>query len=159
MMKIFLILLLSPMLFAKTGKILSRETKLTAYYPDDSALEGGFKDRYGKKLNTLQDFLAGKVPYVSLAMDYKGEMSKYMKTFFCIPQLDKSYADEMTPEVRKKYQGHILFKVVDTGGAFVYKKWKKMDICVKDKKASYDERVNIKTAIYDCSKLAASIKE
>jgi RNAse (barnase) inhibitor barstar len=159
MIKFIVLLFLSQIGWAKTGKVLSPETKLTGYYPDDSALEGGFKDRYGQKLNTLQDFLAGRVPYVSLAMDYKEEMSKYMKTYFCIPQLDKNYAKEMSKEVQKKYKGHILFKVVDTGGAFVHKKWKKMDICVKDKKASYDERLNIKTAIHDCNQLAASIKE
>jgi hypothetical protein len=139
--------------WAQTEKVLSHETKLTGYYPDDSALEGGFKDRYGYKLNTLQDFLAGKVPYVSVAMDYKDDMSKYMKTYFCIPALDKNYAQEMSKKVRKKYNAHILFKAVDTGNAFVHKKWKKMDICVKDKKASYDNRLNIHASILDCNHL------
>ncbi len=44
----------------------------TGYYPDKSALEGGFTDRVGKPLNTLQDYLSGKAPYVSVAMDSEG---------------------------------------------------------------------------------------
>src|SRR5690349_10993733 len=43
----------------------------TGYYPDSSALEGGFVDRRGKKLRTLQQFLAGDADYVSVAMDSK----------------------------------------------------------------------------------------
>ncbi|MBC7754858.1 MAG: hypothetical protein H7Z71_11515 [Moraxellaceae bacterium] len=159
MIKIFLLVLLFQIGWTQTGKVLSQETKLTGYYPDHSVLEGGFKDRYGQKLNTLQEFLAGEVPYVSLAMDYKKNMSKYMKTYFCIPQLDKNYAKDMSKAVKKKYKGHILFKAVDTGQAFINKKWKKMDICVKDKKASFDERLNIKTSILDCNQFAKSIKK
>src|SRR5215204_6927207 len=41
----------------------------TGYYPDSSALEGGFVDRRGAPLKTLQQFLAGEASYVSVAMD------------------------------------------------------------------------------------------
>src|SRR5260370_9589373 len=41
----------------------------TGYYPDSSALEGGFTDRKGAKLNTLQGYLSKKAPFVSVAMD------------------------------------------------------------------------------------------
>src|SRR5438067_2492386 len=41
----------------------------TGYYPDGSALEGGFVDRKGVGLKTLQQFLAGSATYVSVAMD------------------------------------------------------------------------------------------
>ena len=153
---VFLIFL-SNVGWTKLDKILSSSTKLTGYYPDDSALEGGFKDRYGHPLNTLQDFLDGKVPYVSVALDYKNDMNKYMKTYFCIPELEKNYKKEMTKDVRKKYKNHILFKAVDTGNAFLNKKFKKMDICVKDKKASYDIRLNINASILDCNQLASTV--
>src|ERR1700754_2637474 len=43
--------------------------KGTAYYPDSSAMQGGFVDRKGAKLRTLQQFLDGKAEYVSVAMD------------------------------------------------------------------------------------------
>jgi hypothetical protein len=43
----------------------------TGYYPDSSALEGGFVDRRDQPLRTLQDFLSGKSSYVSVAMDSK----------------------------------------------------------------------------------------
>ncbi len=157
MMQLIFLLFICQISSAETGKVLSFETKLTGYYPENSRMEGGFKDRYGHDLKTLQDFLEGKASYVSVAMDYKGKMNKYMKTYFCIPALDKSFSKAMSGKIKKKYHGHILFKAVDTGSAFYFKKWKKMDICVKDKKASYDERVNTKASILDCNRLAKSI--
>src|SRR5262245_34112978 len=48
---------------APQGK--SYTAKGTGYYPDASPMEGGFVDRKGKPLQTLQDYLAGKAPYVS----------------------------------------------------------------------------------------------
>src|SRR5947208_1712125 len=41
----------------------------TGYYPSSSQLEGGFNDRQGKRLHTLQQYLAGSADYVSIAMD------------------------------------------------------------------------------------------
>ncbi len=39
----------------------------TGYYPSSSALEGGFNDRRGAPLRTLQQYLAGNADYVSVA--------------------------------------------------------------------------------------------
>src|SRR3954471_8023471 len=39
-----------------TGQQLT--AKGTGYFPDNSPMEGGFKDRQGKPLHTLQDYLA-----------------------------------------------------------------------------------------------------
>lgn len=100
----------------------------TGYYPDSSALEGGYVDRRGKKLNTLQDFLAGRADYVSVAMD------KNMK----IP-----YGKKLRiPELEKKYGRPIEFRVVDTGGAFTGKGTSRIDICTASKKDSLDPTVN-----------------
>lgn len=100
----------------------------TGYYPDNSAMEGGFVDRQGKKLNTLQDFLAGKADYVSVAMD-KNEHIPYG-------------AKLRIPELEKKYGRPIEFRVVDTGGAFTGKGNSRIDICTANEKASTDPTIN-----------------
>ncbi|HPZ06608.1 MAG TPA: hypothetical protein PL110_00710 [Candidatus Eremiobacteraeota bacterium] len=106
--------------------------KATGYYPDNSAMEGGFYDMRGKKLNTLQDFLSGKAPYVSIALDknlYKSGKIKYGDTF-------------RIPEMEKKYGKQIIFKAVDTGGAFTNKGFGRVDICTASQKASTEAIVN-----------------
>jgi hypothetical protein len=99
----------------------------TGYYPDSSALEGGFKDRIGKPLHTLQQFLAGSAPYVSVAMDTAA--FKY-GTRLRIRELDA------------KYGRSIVFRVVDTGGAFRGKGRTRIDICTANNKASLDPTIN-----------------
>ncbi|MBX3166852.1 MAG: hypothetical protein KF760_05545 [Candidatus Eremiobacteraeota bacterium] len=100
----------------------------TGYYPDNSAMEGGYVDRQGKKLNTLQDFLAGKADYVSVAMD-KNENIPYGTKL-------------RIPELEKKYGKPIEFRVVDTGGAFTGKGTSRIDICTANEKASTDPTIN-----------------
>ncbi|KAK7109691.1 hypothetical protein V1264_013686 [Littorina saxatilis] len=95
----------------------------TAYYPDNSALEGGFVDMRDHKLHTLQDFLAGRAPYVSVAMDNHAGIA--YGTAICIPQINRKYN-----------------KVVDTGGAFTGKGHSRIDICVQDLQHSYDSTIN-----------------
>ncbi|CAN5813979.1 hypothetical protein BH11MYX4_BH11MYX4_14490 [soil metagenome] len=99
----------------------------TGYYPDSSALEGGFKDRVGKPLHTLQQFLAGSAPYVSVAMDTSA--FKY-GTRLRIRELDS------------KHGRAIVFRVVDTGGAFRGKGRSRIDICTANNKASLDPTIN-----------------
>src|SRR3954464_6279655 len=106
--------------------------KGTGYFPDNSPMEGGFKDRQGKPLHTLQDFLAGKAPYVSVAMDSKA-----------FP-----YGTKLRiPELEKKYGRPIEFRVVDTGGAFKGKGTSRIDICTANQKASLDPTVNAKLTL------------
>ncbi|MBS2040305.1 hypothetical protein JST97_35285 [bacterium] len=100
----------------------------TGYFPDNSAMEGGYVDRKGKKLNTLQDFLAGKADYVSVAMD-KNENIPYGTKL-------------RIPELEKKYGRPIEFRVVDTGGAFTGKGNSRIDICTANQKASTDSTIN-----------------
>lgn len=99
----------------------------TAYYPDNSTLEGGFYDRLGKPLQTLQDHLAGKASYVSVAMD--------MNAF--------PYGTKLRiPELEKKYQRLLEFRVVDTGSAFQGKGTSRIDVCVINLSASYNATIN-----------------
>ena len=44
-------------------------SKGTGYYPSSSSMQGGYVDRLGKPLKTLQSFLNGSAAYVSVAMD------------------------------------------------------------------------------------------
>ena len=99
----------------------------TGYYPDASPLEGGFVDRRDQPLRTLQDFLAGRANYVSVAMDSKA-----------FP-----YGTRLRiPELEAKYGRQIEFRVVDTGGAFVGKGTSRIDICTANKAASLDATIN-----------------
>ncbi|HVE86690.1 MAG TPA: hypothetical protein VND93_27720 [Myxococcales bacterium] len=106
--------------------------KGTGYFPENSKMEGGFLDRKGKPLHTLQDFLSGKAPYVSVAMDSKA-----------FP-----YGTKLRiPELEKKYGRPIEFRVVDTGGAFKGKGTSRIDICTANRKASLDPTVNGKLTL------------
>lgn len=100
----------------------------TAYYPHNSKLEGGFKDKIGKQLRTLEDYLAGKAPYVSVAMDDRSGFKYGQKL--------------RIPELEQKYGKQIPFRIVDTGGAFRGKGTSRIDICVANEKASNDPVIN-----------------
>ena len=100
----------------------------SAYYPDSSALEGGFKDRRGKNLNTLQDYLANKADYVSVAMD--SQLAITYGTVVKIPEIDANRGRA------------IEFRVVDTGGAFKGKGFTRIDICVATRQDSLDTTIN-----------------
>ena len=191
-------------------KVLSTSTKMSAYSPINSTMEGGMFDAYYNKhylenqepsakkspakwrawkakvdayqaqhrLRTLQDFLAGKVDYVSVAIDNRGAMRAFRGKYLCIPSLDQSFQKEIAkwgkahPAQYRKFDGHIPFKVVDTGGAFFDQKFSKIDICVgelknhkpknkkerqaaisKAKKLMADERLQKETVLQDCDPL------
>jgi 3D (Asp-Asp-Asp) domain-containing protein len=108
--------------------VLSRFTTTgTGYYPDSSTLEGGFLDRKGKPLKTLQQFLAGNASYVSVAMDTKAF----------------SYGQRLRlKQFNERYGREIVFRVVDTGSAFRGKGRSRIDICVANRTASLDRTVN-----------------
>lgn len=109
---------------ALTGSFTS---KSTGYYPSGSALEGGFVDRKGVKLRTLQQFLAGEAAYVSVAMDSSAfPYGQHLRI----------------QELEAKYGRAIDFRVVDTGGAFRGRGRSRIDICVGNRSASVDPSVN-----------------
>lgn len=99
----------------------------TGYYPDSSALEGGFVDRRGVRLRTLQQFLSGEATYVSVAMD---------ATAFPYGQRLRIH------ELEAKYGRAIPFRVVDTGGAFRGKGRSRIDVCTASRSASLDPTIN-----------------
>jgi 3D (Asp-Asp-Asp) domain-containing protein len=102
-------------------------SKATGYYPSGSALEGGFVDRKGVKLRTLQQFLAGQADYVSVAMDSSAF----------------AYGQHLRiKELEAKYGRAIDFRVVDTGGAFRGRGRSRIDICVASQSASLSPSVN-----------------
>lgn len=89
------------------GVVVAGQTYATAYCPKKS--EGGLNDRTGKPLQTLQQYLSGSAPYVSVAMDSALNKQYPYGTVIHIPALEK------------KYNGGkpIEFHFVDTGGSFI----------------------------------------
>lgn len=101
--------------------------KGTGYYPANNSMEGGTRDRVGNRLYTLQQYLAGKAPYVSVAMDSNA-----------FP-----YGTHLRiPEIEAEYGRSIDFRVVDTGGRFRRKGTSRVDICTSGSSASHDPVIN-----------------
>ncbi|MBN9416131.1 MAG: hypothetical protein J0I12_11875 [Candidatus Eremiobacteraeota bacterium] len=125
-----------PMNPAAGGPTGIHQSKGTGYYPSNSKMEGGFNDRKGNKLATLQDFLEGKSKYVSVAMD-KNQKIPYGKNLN-IKELDAKYKDQLKAMGKE----HIDFRVTDTGGAFTNKGTGRLDIATRDRKASLDPTIN-----------------
>lgn len=99
----------------------------TGYYPSSSAMEGGFVDRRGARLRTLQQYLAGSAEYVSVAMDSNAF----------------AYGTKLRiRELEEKYNRVIEFRVVDTSGAFRGKGRSRIDICTANRAASLDSTIN-----------------
>lgn len=107
---------------------ITKTSRATAYYPSNSPMEGGFKDRFGNPLRTLQDFLEGKASYVSVAMDKNLNIPN--------GQLVR------IPEIDHHFKRQIIFRVVDTGGAFTGKGYSRIDICVRSYPHSIERVVN-----------------
>ena len=99
----------------------------TGYYPSGSALEGGFSDRAGHPLRTLQAYLAGRASYVSCAMD---------------PRAFRYGTRLRIAELERKYHRIIDFRVVDTGGDFYGRGTSRIDICTANYRASLDPTIN-----------------
>lgn len=108
------------------------DVKLTGYWPFtedlnavDRRMEGGATDTHGQPLHTLEDFLSGNAPYVSVSGD------------------DAIWPYGQNIEIAN-WPG-VVFRVVDTGGHFrglkkVYRVagYEPLDICV----ASSDTVIN-----------------
>lgn len=100
----------------------------TGYFPSNDPIEGGYVDRKGHKLYTLQDYLAGRAPYVSVAMDVPA--ARY-GSMLRIPELEAQHGGIQIP-----------FRVVDTGSAFRGRGRSRIDICTVNRHASNDSTVN-----------------
>lgn len=99
----------------------------TGYYPANNAMEGGFSDRRGVRLRTLQQYLNGSADYVSVAMD---------------PHAFNYGQKLRIKELEQKYGRQIEFRVVDTGGAFMGRGTSRIDICTANSSASVDPTIN-----------------
>lgn len=103
--------------------------RLTEFYPFQSGLseeeknvEGGIKDRLGKPLYTLEDYIEGNAPYVSLACDYLGGPPGNVKEFrtygfkVWIPKISADINSFIDASINVPIM--IDFRLVDTGGHF-----------------------------------------
>lgn len=119
------------------------KVRLTEYFPKNTKMEGGTRDHMGHTLNTLDDYLDGKVSWVSLARDYLGGPPANAPEF-------KTYGYRVhLPEVCAKLGvQHIDFRLVDTGGRFYGRRkqivepgYEPIDVCrsVKLRYASISE--------------------
>lgn len=90
-------------------------TFITWYSPGkgDINMEGGVLDRKGAPVYTLEQYLAGKTPYVTVAMDSRS-----------FP-----YGTTLTNNLFRDTKGNLIpFRVTDTGSAFIGAGTSKMDI-------------------------------
>ncbi len=113
----------------------SYRSKGTGYYPYNNSMEGGYIDRRGNPLKTLQSFLKRGAAWVSTAMDANAFA---YGTKICIP------------EINSRYGAAVPFKVVDTGGAFRGKGTSRIDVCTASQSASLDTVINGRLTITVC---------
>lgn len=109
-------------------KLNGRMAQLTGYWPNDSPMEGGTLDRYGKPLCNLQRHILDLDPYCSVACDRF--MNIAPGTVLWIPSLDAHYGKRL------------VFKICDTGSAFNHAGWGHLDICTATKTDSEDDFLN-----------------
>jgi 3D (Asp-Asp-Asp) domain-containing protein len=106
----------------------THKSEATLYTTENTAIEGGPKDRCGRPLSTLEDYLNGSAEYVSIAMD---KSALQYGTVVRIPEIEKYFGLSQP----------IPFKVVDTGSAFYGKGMSRFDICVgHDQQTIYSKR-------------------
>lgn len=130
------------------------KVRLTEYFPFQDGLsnkekkrEGGVLDRLDKPLHTLEDYMEGKAPFVSVACDSLGGAPGNVKEFriygfkVWITKLSTDINSFIDKPVTLPIQ--IDFRLVDTGGDF-HGKGKKIavsghepiDICRRARPAS-----------------------
>lgn len=103
-------------------------SKGIGFYPSYDDNQGGFVDCMDKPLYTLQDFLAGSVPWVDVAFD---------------KELNLKYGLEVQiPELNSKYNRSIIFKVSDTGIRYERQGFSQVVIATLDRQSSQEEVLN-----------------
>lgn len=103
-------------------------TRGTGYFPYNDSMEGGFFDKKGYRLRTLEDWLAGRADYVSVAMDGRVKYGTRVR----IPELNRDLAGGR----------EIPFRVVDTGSAFRGRGTSRIDICRGNRRLTHDGAIN-----------------
>ena len=88
-------------------------------------MEGGPTDRMGKPLFTLDDYLEGKAPFVSLACDSAGgppgNVAEFRKYGFRVSLPEVSATANKYTDARVQLPISIEFRLVDTGDDFTGK--------------------------------------
>ena len=98
----------------------------------EALMEGGPKDRRGNELQTMEDYLAGKSDFVSVAIDATSEMRK---AFPYGTQIRINFTDKQKARIAELFNvdpsklDNIPFRLVDTGGAFSNMGTGRLDIC------------------------------
>lgn len=103
-------------------------TRISRYHPNPSEMEGGCTDSRTLPLFTLEHYLSGRAPYVSIALDkllYRRGKVRFGDEFR-IPKLDRKYRDTLD-KIGREY---IVFRAVDTGSGFTGKRFTRLDLCV-----------------------------
>lgn len=104
--------------------------RVTGYYPvgpgasqAERRQEGGNVDRKSRPLYSLQQFLAGQAPYVSVAVD---------------PDAFPVYGEELRiKELEERYGRRLVFRAVDTGEGLIGKGTGALDVRVDTKADAY----------------------
>jgi hypothetical protein len=126
---------------AGSGRVVG-DARGTGYFPSNDPIEGGFVDKHGKSLQTLNDYVTARQqhpndpskwpPYVSIALDKRLYANGVVK-----------YGDKFRiPELERRFGMPIEFRAVDTGGAFTGKGFSRVDICTASRRDSLDPSVN-----------------
>lgn len=131
-----------PIAKATGGGGVTAQAFATAYCPVNGGPEGGPVDHREHPIYTIQDFVSGKAPYVSVAMDSALDATYPYGTVIHIPELDKKYNNGQPIE----------FHLVDHGSAFEGKGLSRIDIAnygssAKDCPAASDNWENMNVTL------------
>ncbi|XP_031836344.1 uncharacterized protein LOC116428636 [Nomia melanderi] len=111
---------------------------MTAYYPDFSSDdEFDHLDVKMKKLRTLQDFLDGRVEFVTVSMDLDSGIPYGTKV--CIPELNEKFGRQIPFQARDRTR----YDDVQGKPDFSH-----VDICVRTEEDTYDNSVNGIVTLY-----------
>lgn len=131
--------------YSKASCGLTQSTWVTHYGSDasqygsaaEAKLEGGEKDRHGRKLNSVEESIKNGRP-VSLAGDKDGEFGRRCNqspTKACLMLVCYEKFDEVFPEYRARFPGVqkncLIGAIVDTGGAFYGSNGGKIDVATR----------------------------
>ncbi|BES96741.1 Hypothetical protein NTJ_09554 [Nesidiocoris tenuis] len=124
------------------NRTIEAETVLTAYYPDPSSEdESETMDAMGNRLHTLQDYLDGRAPYVTVSTD--PQLGLPYGAHIKIPELDEHYGLR-----DRDREGGIRFESRDRGTHLSGSGYSRLDVCVRSEQDSYDLAVNRRAKVY-----------
>ncbi|XP_011344966.1 uncharacterized protein LOC105283692 isoform X2 [Ooceraea biroi] len=113
-------------------------TSLSAYYPifgtDDKR---NHLDDQGKMLNTLQDYLDDRAPYVTVAGNLKSGIP--YATQICIKELNEQFGRRISLQIRDQ---------IDYESDEVDLDFSRLEICVRSEEDTYDAYVNRLVTVY-----------